>query len=88
LGGGVWETTCHGGSNDGRACTNTVKPTVCAYQMTHPHGPTQPLEPQTPLADPNNVPDVPLEPVDVTPTSYQGDTSRHGRRQRDKSRKH
>ena len=82
MGGGRWETTCHGGSNDGYAYTNTAKSSVCVSQMTHPDGPTQPLEPQSPLADPDDIPDIPLEPADVTLPSYRGDEPHHGHRRR------
>lgn len=72
MGGGRWETTCHGGSQDGYACTNSAKSTVCISGVTGTADGPSPSS-TSPIADPWDIPTVPLEPADVTLTSYQGD---------------
>lgn len=55
LGGGTWETSCHGGTYDGRECTNTAKSTVCV--MTLPNPPSSPVtDPATPPTNGNEQP--------------------------------
>jgi hypothetical protein len=71
IGGGSWETTCHGGASDGRACTNTKNSTICVYQRTEPDAPSHPLEPDPPTADPGDGPTHPLEPD--SPLAQPGD---------------
>ena len=62
MGGGRWETKCHGGDNDGYSCTNTATSTVCVYARTIPDLPTQPLQPESPFADPSQGGAQPLQP--------------------------
>ena len=82
IGGGSWETNCHGGSNDGYACTNTAKSTVCVRTRTTPDLPNQPLQPDSPFAHTGDVQEVPLEPAGggVVITAYAGGTHERSRR--------
>lgn len=85
VGGGSWETSCHGGDWDGYECTNTPKSTVCVQTRTDPDLPGQtdpgdapdhPLEPDPPIADPGDTPTHPLEPSDP-PHADPGDVPTH-----------
>ncbi len=62
IGGGSWETTCHGGESGGRQCTNTAQSTVCVRPRTISDVPAHPLQPQSPFADPAVGATQPLEP--------------------------
>jgi hypothetical protein len=55
---------CKGGGPGGGdfACTITSKGQRCHATRMQPDGPDQPLQPDSPVADPEDTPDFPLEP--------------------------
>ena len=91
---GGTSVTCKGGTDDGKVCIIHSKGGRCFQTVTNPDLPNQPLEPDSPYANPGDLPDVPLEQDGggVVLTSYGGNHDRathrgkHRRRGRGKGR--